>query len=55
MGTQNNLFKLMDKKIIATLRKLFLLNWPYKFVPKFCVLAYMLNIDEDEDMDRKYY
>ena len=24
-----HLFKLMDKKIIAILRKLFLLNWPY--------------------------
>ena len=24
-----NMFKLMDKKIIAILRKLFLLNWPY--------------------------
>ena len=23
------MFKLMDKKIIAILRKLFLLNWPY--------------------------
>ena len=25
------MFKLMDKKIIAILRKLFLLNWPYEF------------------------
>ena len=25
------MFKLMDKKIIAVLRKLFLLNWPYGF------------------------
>ena len=24
-----HMFKLMDKKIIAMLRKLFLLNWPY--------------------------
>ena len=24
-----NMFKLMDKKIITILRKLFLLNWPY--------------------------
>ena len=24
-----HMFKLMDKKIIAILRKLFLLNWPY--------------------------
>ena len=25
------MFKLMEKKIIAILRKLFLLNWPYDF------------------------
>ena len=25
------MFKLMDKKIIIILRKLFLLNWPYDF------------------------
>ena len=25
------MFKLIDKKIIAILRKLFLLNWPYEW------------------------
>ena len=28
------MFKLMDKKIIAILSKLFLLNWPYGFKDK---------------------
>ena len=40
MGTQKNrldehMFKLMNKKIIAILRKLFLLNWPYVIVKEF--------------------
>ena len=31
LSSQNTcLFKLMEKKIIAILRKLYLLNWPYK-------------------------
>ena len=34
------MFKLMDKKRIAILRKLFLLNWPYGFsVPENCFIV----------------
>ena len=29
LSTLKHMFKLMDKKIIASLRKLFLLNWPF--------------------------
>ena len=29
LSTPKHMFKLIDKKIIASLRKLFLLNWPF--------------------------
>ena len=30
LSTPKHMFKLMDKKVIAILRKLFFLNWPYE-------------------------
>ena len=42
-----HMFKLIDKKIIALLRKLFLLNWPFGISAKlFSILTISLN-EED--------
>ena len=42
------MFKLMDKKIIAIVRKLFLLNWPYEIAKGIAVLKIQKWRTEDD-------
>ena len=44
------MFKLMDKKIIAILRKLFLFNWPYVIVLLCCYYSILYAVLAGDDI-----